>query len=138
MLEHHAAKDLVLPLVGVGLVHGGGQDALHQVLQGVAVGQGVIEAVAAGAVVAAGGDDEHGAGSGGRLGGGEALHGLVHVLVQGSAAVGGDDDVALLLGLDPAVALQEGAAGLMGLEGVAGKGGGHVLFLVDDHVDDVL
>lgn len=63
VLEHHPAEDLILPLIGVGFVHGSGQDAFHQVFQGVAVVESVVETLASGAVVAAGGDDEHGAGA---------------------------------------------------------------------------
>ena len=137
MLAHHAHQDLVLPLVGVGLLHGDLEGLLLELLRGFTVLQSPVEALAAGAVVAAGADDEHGAGSGGGLGGGQALDALVHVLIQGRAAIGGDDHVAPLLGLYPAVALQERTASLMGLDVVAGKGGDYLLVLVDDDVDDV-
>ena len=94
----------------------------------------MIEALATVTVGTAGDVDDHATLGKRGLGSAHALHGLVDVLVERVAAVGGDGDLALD-GLNAGEALHEFAAGLVCLVDVASKGANDLVLAVEHHVE---
>ena len=113
------AKIWLVQLVGQGLVLRT-VDAGALKLCRIIVGDVVIEALATVTVGTAGDVDDHTALGKRSLGRAHALHGLVDVLVERVAAVGGDGNLALD-GLNAGKALHELTAGLVRLVNVAAK-----------------
>ena len=132
-MRQDAGKDLARPLVGQGLVLGT-IDAGALKLRRIVVGDVVIEALATVTVGTTGDVDDHAALGKRGLGSAHALHGLVDVLVERVAAVGGDGDLALD-GLNAGKALHELAAGLVRLVDVAGKGADDLVLAIEHHVE---
>ena len=93
----------------------------------------MIEALATVTVGTTGDIDNHAALGKRGLGRAHALHGLVDVLVERVAAVGGDGNLALD-GLNAGKALHELAAGLVRLVDIAGKGANDLVLTVKHHV----
>ena len=131
-MRQDAGKDLARPLVGQGLVLRT-VDAGALKLCRIIVGDVVIEALATVTVGTAGDVDDYTALGKRSLGRAHALHGLVDVLVERVAAVGGDGDLALN-GLNAGKALHELTAGLVRLVNVAGKGADDLVLAVEHHV----
>ena len=94
----------------------------------------MIEALATVTVGTTGDIDDHAALGKRGLGRAHALHGLVDVLVERVAAVGGNGNLALD-GLNAGKALHELAASLVRLVDVAGKGADDLVLAVEHHVE---
>ena len=94
----------------------------------------MIEALATVTVGTTGDVDDHTALGKRGLGSAHALHGLVDVLIERVAAVGGDGDLALD-GLNAGKALHELAASLVRLVDVAGKGADDLMLAVEHNVE---
>jgi hypothetical protein len=110
------AKELDLPLVVLG--EAGGVDGLQHRFRGVVFEEHVAEVAVGGEAVVAAGDGDDEAAVGDDLArGGHALYGLVEVLVQRVAAVGGDDDGVVVLAGDHHGRLARLAAPLVGAMG---------------------
>ena len=89
----HPQQNLRLPLVGSRFLPAPAEEQIHSLADIRLVRQLVVEMVAAGAVVGGCQHHDDAAVLNGRFRSGHALNSLVHILVQGVAAVGGDDDV---------------------------------------------
>src|SRR3712207_2697811 len=122
-------EELDLPLVV--LREAGGVDGLEHSLRGVVFEEHVAEVAVGWEAVVAAGDGDYEAAVGDDLGGGgHALHRLVEVLVEGVAAVGGDDYRVLVLAGDHDGGLARLAASLVGGYGIAAVEAGDLALAV--------
>ena len=133
VMRQDAGKNLARPLVGQGLVLRT-VDAGALKLCRIIVGDVVIEALATVTVGTTGDIDNHAALGKCGLGSAHALHGLIDILIERIATVGGDGNLALD-GLNAGEALHELAAGLVRLVDVAGKGADDLVLAVEHHVE---
>ena len=139
--QHHveaaqdAGQNLALPLVGDGVRLGGGFDLSQNFRRCQGLGHGFHEGCAAVTVVAAGGHDDDAALFTGGFRGGHALDGLIDILIQGVAVVGGEDDVGRNF-FTLAQRAKELDTGKVCLLDITGKRAYHFVPGVDDHIAD--